>query len=130
VSLREAAAADTKAILEDQNDFGVPITVTDPAGNSATVNGKDADISQLIDPDTGQAVSGRQVSVVLVISTLEANGLGIPENVPEASKKPWLIEFNDVNGKPHVFKVKSSDPDRTVGIVVCVLEFYEKVVVP
>ena len=126
MGLRETAAADVGAILEDSvYGFGWPITVTDPDGNTAPLTGVSGDISQVIDPDTGIAVSGRLASAVLRISSLTAAGLGLPVGIADSAKKPWVVQFDDINGNAHTFKVQQSDPDRAVGVVVCLLEVYK-----
>jgi len=126
MSLRTLAEKDMGAILEDGvHGFGYPIKVTDPAGTIGNLTGFSNDISQLIDPDTGQAVSGRLATVALRISSLTTAGLGLPINISDATKKPWIVEFNDLAGNPYKFKVKDGDPDRTIGMVICMLELYE-----
>lgn len=124
MSLRTQAAADAKAILEDTNGFGYPITVSDPDCVSADLVGFSTDVSQVIDPETGQAVTGRSASVVLRLSTLATAGLGIPRAVADRSLRPWVVRFNDIDGTPHTFKVQEAMPDRAIGIVVCMLESY------
>ena len=126
MSLRETVEADLGVILEDGiTGFGWPITVTDPSGTVGNLTGFSNDISELIDPDTGQAVSGRLASVALRISSLTTAGLGLPEGIADSASKPWLIAFDDINGNAFTFKVQKSNPDRALGIVTCILELYE-----
>lgn len=125
MSLRLRAAADTATILTKTADFGWATTVTDPNGLSKLVIGFSNDIAQVIDPQTGLVVSGRVATAVFSISTLEAAGFAtLPQGIEEQSSKPWRVDFNDVNGNAHTFKVSSSDPDRAMGVVVCFLELY------
>lgn len=128
MSLRDLAESDLGAILEDSAyGFGYSITVTDPAGTTPPpFTGFSNDISQLIDPDTGQAVSGRLASIALRISSLTTAGLGLPVGIADAGSKPWIIEFDDINGNAFKFKVSKSDPDRALGMVICLLELYKK----
>ena len=126
MTLRQLAATDLQAIVEDeQTGFGWPITVTSPGLQTAALTGLSSDISQTIDPETGQAIAGRVASVALSLASLSAAGLGVPRNVSELSLKPWVVEFSDIGGAPHKFKVTHAMPDRTLGIVTCVLEAYE-----
>lgn len=126
MSLRQLAETDLGLILEDSSTgFGWPITITDPAGNTGTPTGFSDDIAQIIDPDTGQAVSGRLVSVALRISSLALEGLTLPRGIADAGSKPWVIEFDDINGNAFKFKVLKSNPDRVVGLVTCLLEIYQ-----
>jgi len=125
VSLRQLAEADLGAVLEDgATGFGWPITVTSPAEMSALLTGFSDDISQIIDPDTGQIVSGRLASIALRISSLTAAGFELPQGIADAAQKPWLVTFDDINGNSFTFKVMQSNPDRALGIVTCILELY------
>ena len=126
MSLRVAVEQDLAFIVEgDAQGFRWPITVTDPAGTSSSgLYGLSDDIAQIIDPDTGQAVSGRLASVAIRIAALSAQSLTLPEGIADASVKPWLVAFDDVNGNSYTFKVSQSNPDRAVGLVTCILEAY------
>lgn len=125
MGLRETAGADAKAILEDTIGFGWPITVTDPSGTVGNLTGFSNDISELIDPDTGQAVSGRLASVALAIESLTDEGLGLPKEISDSSSNPWIVVFDDINGNPFTFKVQKSNPDRALGVITCILEIYK-----
>ena len=86
MGLRQLAESDLGKILEDSDTgFGWPITVTNPTGDSGTLTGASGDISQIIDPDTGVAVSGRMAHVSLRISSLVAAGLPVPAGIVDAS---------------------------------------------
>ena len=126
-NLRAIAEVDLGCILEDDvTGFGWSIKVTDPSGKEANLTGFSNDISELIDPDTGQAISGRRPTIAIRISLLTEEGLGLPKGIADATSKPWLVDFEDINGNPFTFKVHESNPDRALGIVTCVLEAYEK----
>lgn len=126
MGLRELAETDLGHILEDDvYGFGYPIKVTDPSGVVGLLTGFSNDISQLIDPETGQAVSGRLASIALRISSLACEGLGLPKGIADTKSKPWIVEFTDINCNDHKFKVVHSNPDRTLGMVTCELELYK-----
>lgn len=125
MGLRQIAETHLATILENENTgFGWPVTVTTPDGVCASLTGFSNDIAQVIDPDTGQAVSGRLASVALRISTLQSKNLGIPRGIADTGLKPWIIQFDDINGTAYTFKVQEANPDRTLGVVVCLLEIY------
>lgn len=127
MGLRDLAEQDLGGILEDDAyGFGWPITLTDPAGLSDnTLIGFSDDISQTIDPDTGELVNGRLASVALRISTLIAAGFtDLPRGVADSTLKPWTVVFNDINGNAYTFKVKQGNPDRALGVIACILEEY------
>ena len=127
--LRELAESDLEHILEDGvHGFGWEITLTAPDGYAGTgpFTGYSNDIAQLVDPDTGQAVSGRLAGAVLRISSIMAQGFtGLPRGIEDSSQKPWLVTFNDINGNPFTFKVTEGNPDRAIGVVALVVEFYQ-----
>ena len=124
--LREIAESDLSSILEDAtNGFGYPITLTDPDGTAENLTGFSNDIAQTIDPDTGVTVSGRFASVTLRLSTIEGLFPSLPVGVSDAASKPWIVDFEDIGGTAHKFKVAGSAPDRTLGIVVLLLEVYK-----
>ena len=122
--LRALAESDLEFILEDTDGFGWDITVTSPEGVSANLVGSSGDVGLLVDLETGLVVSGRLANVILRISSLTTARLAIPEGIMDASKKPWLVTFNDINGNAHTFKVSQSSPDRTIGVVKLMLEAY------
>lgn len=125
LGLRAQAERDLGRILEDTSGFGWPITVTDPSGVVGQLTGFSTDISLMIDPETGQSVSGRTASATIRIALLSREGLGIPQGVADGAVKPWLVQFDDINGVAYTFKVKESIPDRAIGSVSCILETYE-----
>jgi hypothetical protein len=125
MGLRAEAESVLSEILEDEDFFAWPITVTDPSGLSKSLTGRSTDIGQVIDPDTGLVVSGRAASVALRISTLTSLGFtSLPRGIADASSRPWKVAFDDINGNAYTFKVMESAPDRAIGIVVCHLEIY------
>ena len=125
MSLRELAEADLALIIEDgDTGFGWAVTLTDPNENTQDFTALSDDIAQVIDPDTGQAVSGRLASVVFRISTLTAAGFSLPQGIADSAQKPWIVDFNDIGGTPYKFKVAQSNPDRALGVVTCLLELY------
>ena len=126
MSLRVLAESDLEFILEDEVfGFGWPITVTPPLGAPTPLTGYSNDISQIIDPETGQAVSGRLASAVLRTSSLYSANLDLPQGIADSDSRPWLIQFDDINGLSYVFKVQKSNPDRALGVVSCILEPYD-----
>ena len=118
MNLRLQAEQDLGDILENPNEFGWDIVVISPAGVELELTGFSNDISELIDPNTGQSVSGRSVSVALRMSNFSV----LPKGIAETESKPWIVKFNDIKGTEHVFKVIQSNPDRGLGIITLILE--------
>jgi len=127
MSLRVQAREDARSFLNERSEFGWPILVRNPSGLAVQLCGFSTDIGETIDPDTGQAVSGRRASVALHIADCMCSGLqDIPRGIADSGSKPWIVTFDDILGKPHDFKVLETLPDRAIGIVVCMLEIYLK----
>lgn len=128
MGLREHAAEVLRVIVNDADcAFGWPIVITDPAGFTAAAPlvGRSQDIAQVVDPDTGQLVSGRLATAVVMIQDLtDAGYTELPRAVADTSIKPWIVEFDDLQGTRYVFKVVESNPDRTLGEIVLHLEAY------
>jgi len=128
MGIRDIAKTDLSIIMADVDyGFAYLITVTNPAGLSTPSNftGFSNDISQIIDPDTGEAVSGRAASVAIDMTALTAAGFTtLPEAIADEDLKPWIVAFKDIEGSSYTFKVSQSYPDRSLGLVVCMLEAY------
>jgi hypothetical protein len=120
MGLRAQAALDCRAILEDDSGFAWPFTLTSPAGLEVQHKGFTTDVGQTIDPDTGQAVAGRQASVAVALASLGA----MPVAVSDAASKPWLVTYANITGTVATWKVIEVLPDRALGAVVLLLEAY------
>lgn len=122
MSLADIAAADLQNIL---NAAGCAITLQAPDGQTAELTGLSQDIAHAVDPETGQLISGRTCSVVLSLYDLLSVNMA-PKGEPDGSKKPWLVKYVEtVSRCEHTFKVRESKPDRTIGGLVLILEFYK-----
>lgn len=126
MSLLDQVALDLRAILTDAGagGFAVPITVTDPSGATAVINGLQNDVSLFIDPQTGVMVGARRASVALSIQALADAGLGEPRAVASGAGKPWRIAFTTPTGMQLQMKVSEANPDE-LGCIVCMLETYK-----
>lgn len=126
MNLRQLAERDLGAILEDSaNGFGWDIVLTAPDGARHPVTGFSDDIAQVVDPETGLIVSGRLASVALRMSTLQRAGLELPRAISDTAAKPWGVEFCDIIGHSHRFKIIQSHPDRALGLITLILEIYK-----
>jgi hypothetical protein len=81
-----------------------------------TVIARSVDIGQTVDPDTGVMVSGRSASAAVRIAALPV----IPRGMAESSWRPWLLVVDGLK-----YKVAHSNPDRSLGVVVLLLEGYK-----
>ena len=111
-------------LTDTEHGFAWPLVVTTPDGRSVRVAGFSTDIADLIDPETGQAISGRQAEVTISFDELQCAAMAHPAYIADGAGKPWTVKFDDAECKPHTFKVMRSSPDRTVGLLLLCLEAY------
>lgn len=111
---------------DDQFGFGTSVNLTDPDLFAADVVCQTNDISFAIDPNTGVAVSGRTATVAIDMNELTAKGFSSLPSAQPKTAKPWIVEWTDQQGNTHTFTVLEANPDRTLGIVLCTLQFYKK----
>lgn len=128
MTLRAIAEADLGQVMEGEVSFRWPITLTDPDGNTNadTLYAIANDVSALIDPDTGQLIADRTVTVAIRIASLTAQGLNVPRGVMDSDSKPWVLKLNDISGVEHTTKVVQGNPDFTLGVVNLVLQAYKE----
>jgi hypothetical protein len=124
VGLRQLAADDAETIMKETDGFVWPCTITDPSGSSVSFDCRSNDVHLLFDADTGQVITGRQASVVVLTKDLQAAGFGDIRNIEESNQYPWLVSVDDINGKSYTFKVRETHPDYTLGLMTCILETY------
>lgn len=123
MGLRELAEKDLETIVEDSvHGFAVDITLTNPSGTIQVLKGFSNDVSQIIDPETGQIVSGRLATATLRLSKIT---IGTPEGISDPKSKPWLCSFNDILGEAHVFKVAQGNSDLALGVIFLILEIWK-----
>lgn len=121
MSLRALAEADLGLIVEDPTGgFGWPVTFTDPDGVEYNLTAFTNDRADIIDPDTGTAVSGTTTTVAYRISSMVPR----PVSVHDENSLPWLCSFEDVQGTPTTYRVMETRPDDGLGLMVCFLEPY------
>lgn len=126
MGLRSLAHSDLTDIMHDEDSGCCDITITNPDGDEVVFSGWVNDIFLATDPGTGETVSGRQCTASLLIYDLIDAGFQAVKGVPEATKRPWLVSFADVNGVESLFKVVQSNPDRGIGLNVLFLEEYKQ----
>ena len=130
MNLREQARADLAFTLKDEvNGFGRAVVLIDPAGAEVQVSGQTGDIGLVIDPDTGTAVAGRTAHISLAVDDINkaiSEGAidGFPRGISDESRKPWLCRFDDLEGATYTFKLINTFPDRTLGLLTCLVGAY------
>ncbi len=128
MSLLTQAELDLAVSIEGP-DFGTVVVIRDPTDTdgTGTTKAQVGDVGQAIDPDTGLAVSGRLIHVAVRQSALVAAGFTtLPVGIADPTAKPWRLQFKPTGGVLQWFKVKESRPDRTLGIVMLLVEFWDE----
>lgn len=120
MGLFEIAAADNAKILQDSDGgFARPVTLQNPAGQTASLNALCNDIANPIDPETGAVVAGRYATVTFARPALVASGLGVP--VAITSGRPWRVSFRGADGELKTFMINDV-PSDDLGTVTCKLK--------
>jgi hypothetical protein len=126
MGLRSDAYLDLQEIVHDTVSGGYPCTITSPGGTSVSFQCFSNDIHVSVDPGTGDTVTERRVTVSVLISDLIAEGFDSIRGVPDTTSRPWTADINDIDGRPGTYKVVESYPDRGIGMMVLLLERYER----
>lgn len=116
MSLLSLANSDLGLILEDAvGGFGTTVTLIPPTGASLQATGGYNDVSEMVDPVSGEVVRNRCASLTLRISSLPA----LPFGVSDATQKPWRVTMNGTT-----YKIFDTAPDKGMGMVILYLEPY------
>mgnify|MGYP000601476612 CR=1 FL=1 len=127
MGLRQNASADLKSILEnDQTGFAHDIVLIPPVGDEIALKGTTTNISSIIDPDTGQLVSGNYVEMSLVMASVYASTPDLPKAEPSANKKSWKAKFSNISGVENTYRIIETLPDKELGVLVCILESFNE----
>lgn len=127
MSLIDRVQRDAQRIMNSERfGFSNSITLTEPNGTTHGLKGILQIIHNLIDPDTGQPVSGFLATVSLNALDLQAGSIDIPFGEMSTSARPWTVESVNVLGNTILTKVVRVAPDETNGNIVIDLGAYER----
>lgn len=125
VNLRTLAERDLAFTLTDAlTGFGASVIITNPSGQSLTVDGQTGNIDAFDMDDNEQLTVGNRPHVALRTSDIVS--LGEPRRIRNPSEKPWVIEFRDLQNNLWTTTVWRSKIDRTLGITLIFLTKYER----
>lgn len=119
--LRELAARHARQFLNDRDSgFAWEAVVIAPDGTESDppLRGFSTDISQLVDPETGIAISGRSASLTLHMRDVLDVFAELPRRIEGRADTPWRVRVADILGHTGEFVVIKSDPDRALGYLV------------
>jgi hypothetical protein len=121
-SLALQAKEDFRSIMNSNIGALIEITITSPDKAVHIFSGRNANISQSIDPGTNQTVISAQNVVAVEIEDLKAVGFEIIRGVSDNSLKPWIAS---VDGDEKSYKVTEANPDWSLSSMVLWLENLE-----
>jgi len=107
-SIRDLAAADARAIIEDESGAGDRYVLID-GDAEYPVTGTLGDIGSLVNPITGEAIQGRMIEATVSAQTI----------ISAAGKTPargWKARTPCLNGKEITLFVQRNEYDRTIGL--------------
>lgn len=127
MSLLDRVQKDAQRIMNSEKfGFSTPLVLTEPNGTTHDLKGIVSVIYNLIDPDTGQPVSGFLATVSLNKLDLLDAGIDIPVGEMDTNSRPWAVETTLVGGETILTKVVRSSPDKTNGNILIDLGKYER----
>ena len=126
MSLLDRVQKDSQRILNSEKfGFSTPLVLTDPSETAHDLKGIVSVIHNLIDPDTGQPVSGFLATVSLNALDLRDKGIDMPEGEMDSNSKPWKVQTTVVGGVQISTKVTRVAQDETNGNILIDLGNYE-----
>lgn len=124
MSLRQRAQRDIARITTNKSHFGWPVVIS-YKGKEYQADCFSNNIGQTFDSDTGTVVSGQTATASISVIELQNKNIPEPVAVYNENRDPYLVSFNDGLGRDFLFKVVDTYPDRTLGLIVCILERFK-----
>lgn len=125
MSLLQRIQKDSQRIMNSTR-FGVSIDIVllDPAQVEYPLKSIVTVIHNLVDPDTGQPVSGYLATASINRLDLNALGITLPEGVSDERERPWTIRYTNIDGVEITNKITRAAPDEANGNILCDLGSY------
>lgn len=125
MSLLDRVRKDAQTIMNSGRfGFGTDVVITDPDGVEYPMKSILTVIHNLIDPDTGQPVSG-------YLATASINRYNVPVSkrtelygVSDELKRPWTMRETNIDGVIVTYKITRAAPDEANGNILCDLGSY------
>lgn len=121
-SLALQAKEDFRSIMNSDMGARLDITITSPSKVVHVFSGRNANISQTIDPGTNQTIIASQDVVAVDIDDLADVDFQVIRGVSDNSLKPWIV---NIDGNDKSYKVTEANPDWSLNSMVIWLEVLE-----
>lgn len=126
MGLLERMRKDAQKIMNsDKFGFSTDITLVEPDGTEHSFKSIISVIHNLIDPDTGQPVSGYLATASINRLDLNDLGLTLPEGESSELERPWLVRETNIDGVVVTYKLVRAAPDEANGNILCDLGSYD-----
>ncbi|AUR86591.1 hypothetical protein NVP1087A_10 [Vibrio phage 1.087.A._10N.261.45.F9] len=125
MSLLQRLQKDSQRIMNSSKfGFSTDIVLIDPNDVEYPLKSILTVIHNLIDPDTGQPVSGYLATASINRLDLNALGITLPEGVSDELQRPWTVRETNIDGVVVTYKITRAAPDEANGNILCDLGSY------
>ncbi|WFS86283.1 hypothetical protein vBVhaSMAG7_066 [Vibrio phage vB_VhaS_MAG7] len=125
MSLLQRLQKDSQRIMNSSKfGFSTDIVLIDPNDVEYPLKSILTVIHNLIDPDTGQPVSGYLATASINRLDLNALGITLPEGVSNELERPWTVRETNIDGVVVTYKITRAAPDEANGNILCDLGSY------
>ena len=125
MSLFQRLQKDSQRIMNSSKfGFSTDIVLIDPNDVEYPLKSILTVIHNLIDPDTGQPVSGYLATASINRLDLNALGITLPEGVSDELQRPWAVRETNIDGVVVNYKITRAAPDEANGNILCDLGSY------
>lgn len=115
---------DIEKITSNFKEFGVEMTLTAPTNESITITGIHAKHHLSVDTD-GAMTNSQNSNVAFSEKFLKDSSYPFCNEAGEVNLRNHRVDVKDSTGEVKQYVVQQFFPDRTVGLIVCILEDYE-----
>lgn len=124
MGLLEQAKQDIQEITTDLDEWGVEMTLTAPTSETITLNGLHTKHHMAVEADTNKQVNSKNAHISI------SEQLLIDGNYPytqdgEVMLNGHKVVVKDSTGTECTYVIRESFPDRTIGLIVCILGDFE-----
>lgn len=125
MSLLQRMQKDAQRIMNSEKfGFSTSVTLVEPDGTEHPLKSIISVIHNLVDPDTGQPVSGYLATASINRLDLNVLGIMLPEGVSNELARPWTLRETNIDNVVVTYKITRAAPDEANGNILCDLGSY------